>query len=263
MPKVVVRPRLLITVSLALLLGACASGGGNTFGGSAVSVELSPLLDSSWRPAPGQRCAVSDLPTWAATPLAVFDGTEVTRVMRASDGPESVEPFAVLQVQFDSIGALSWTRVLESNLPESAQQALRGAVLPELPLAIRGREAGGRALVRIEGAETPAITAGGDEACNCAILNPERMRTLLSNQAGALRQSVPAQRYQMEFALLPQENGRVREVQTMRSSGRSDVDEAIGRVLFETDLAPPLLNRVLAGGAMCGYPVSLVLDGSD
>jgi hypothetical protein len=183
--------------------------------------------------------------------------------MGASAGPESVEPFAVLQVSFDSTGARAGVRVVESNLPESAQLALRDAVLPELPLPIRGREAGGRALVRIEGAETPTIAAGGEEICACGILNRGRMNTLLSNQAGALLSRVPPRRYQMDFGLIPQENGRVREVRMTRSSGLTEVDEAIGRVLYETDLAPPLLNRMLAGGAVCGFPVTLVLDGSN
>ncbi|HET7321842.1 MAG TPA: energy transducer TonB [Longimicrobiaceae bacterium] len=222
----------------ALLLAGCATAGPPPF-------QPSPLLSAGWKPPEGRQCSLFKVPETLPDAADLIDARAARRVLEGDMPGEGTGAYAVVEVVYDSLGALHRTRVVESDLPESAQQALTRTVAKESPFSTGGNARGG-ALVRLMAREDslPLMQVGWTEWCLPMMENNDEIADLLHRAAGNVHDPLLSGRQVVvEVEVHADSTGRVVEARFVKRSGYPQVDEMVAAVVPHLRFTPPLLDR--------------------
>ena len=229
--------RLGSTVIGTLLLASCATGRG---GGS-----MSPLLSSSWRPAPGQDCTLVSTPTTLPQAEELLSSEAVRSLLeQQAHGSADGDPYAVLEVRFDSLGNRSRVRVLETNMgPEGVERIVQNIAGQAPPSAHSAGRAWGVLLRTQNRPDAPEVRVGRMEYCACAVINRDQITRRLYRLAEESPVPGLQGRHQITIEVQTDSTGAILERRLHRSTGSVAVDRLIVRAVGEMQVAPPLMNR--------------------
>ena len=206
---------------------------------------MSPLLSSSWRPAPDQVCSLVSTPSTLPQAEELLS-SEAARSLLEQQAQSSADgdPYAVLEVRFDSLGNRSRVRVLETNVgPESVERIAQSIARQAPPSARSAGRAWGVLLRTQNRPDAAEVRVGRMEYCACALLNRDQITRRLYRLAREAPVPVLQGTYQVTIDVQTDSTGAILERRLHRSTGSVAVDRLLVRAVGDMEVAPPLMNR--------------------
>jgi hypothetical protein len=220
-----------------VILGACTT--------SQSGAPASSLLRSGWMPAPEQTCQLLTTPSVLPEANRVLDVTSARAVMAAAASNGS-PAYAVLEVRFDSAGALQPVRLLESTVSPEVAEALLRSVVTDAPGGAGEDGRGWGVLVRADaqGEGADAFRVERMEYCACSLINRREFARLLGSAAQRVRTpALAGTRQQFTIDVRSDSAGNILEKRLHRPTGYVEVDRMAVQLADRMRVAPPLLNR--------------------
>lgn len=206
---------------------------------------MSPLLSSSWRPAPDQVCSLASTPTTLPQAEELLSSETVRGLLEQQAHDSAVgDPYAVLEVRFDSLGNRSRVRVIETNVgPEGVERIAQSIVRQAPPSARSDGRAWGVLLRTQNRPEATEVRVGRMEYCACALLNRDQITRRLYRLVEESPVPGLQGRYQITIDVHTDSTGAILERRLHQSTGSLAVDQLLIRGVGEMEVAPPLVNR--------------------
>lgn len=230
-------------LALASLIGvvSCSAGAGpapESAPAPAAAWQPSPLFSTPWSPPDASVCSVISSPAELPGVDALLDPAALHARMAAA--PEG--RYALLEINFDTLGAVRSVAVLESDhSPEEAaalEQFVEESLLPQPSGAAYG--------VLLRASADGEARIGRQESCRPAIINREDMPRLIQQAYGEYRRGATSDAPPRPVVanLRVNETGRVIEARIRESSTHPRLDELMLEVAGHIRFQPAYLNRV-------------------
>src|SRR5687768_13281933 len=162
-------------LSLVLLTVGCAS--------RVLPAGLSDILASGWRPPFNQSC------NRLSTPKVLPKITDIMNVVAASSALASssvrleLQPHVVFEVFFDSAGAKTRTRVLETAFGERTTQVVQSSFYDTVAESFSGERRPWGVLVKAAKNEISPFLIDRMEYCSCVLVNRDEIVRALTRIA--------------------------------------------------------------------------------